>query len=224
MKAFVSWSGGKETSLACYKIMQSQDAKITYFLNMASEDGQRSRSHGVSSQLLKAQAQAAGVPIIQKRTTWENYEEKFKKAVLELKKKGVNAGIFGDIDLKEHRDWVERICRDVGIKPMLPLWQRKREEILREFIQAGFRAMVVTTAVNFLGIEWLGRQINREFIEDLKILKDIDLCGEKGEYHTFVYDGPIFKKPVELVIGKKILNNKHWFLGLEFKKDKQHIF
>ncbi len=224
MKAFVSWSGGKETLLACYKIMQRQDIKIAYFLNMASEDGRRSRSHGVSSELLKAQAQAAGIPIIQRRTTWENYEEEFKKAVLELKKKGINTGIFGDIDLEEHREWVERVCADIGIKPILPLWGRKREEILREFIQAGFRAMVVTTAVNFLSIEWLGRQVNRKFIEDLKTLKDIDLCGEKGEYHTFVYDGPIFKKPVELILGEKVLNNKHWFLELEFKKNKQHIF
>ena len=217
IKAFVSWSGGKEIALACYKIMQNQDVEIAYLLNMASEDGKYSRSHGVSSKLLKLQAGAIGIPIIQKKTTWENYEEAFKKAVLELKKKGINTGVFGDIDLQEHRDWIEKTCKSVGIKPILPLWNKKREEILKEFMQAGFKAIVVATGADFLGVEWLGRQINQKFIKDLKTMKNIDLCGEKGEYHTFVYDGPNFKKPAEFIPGEKILNNKHWFLKLKLK-------
>lgn len=213
-KAFISWSGGKETSLACYRVTQNQDIKVAYLLNMVSEDGKRSRSHGVSSALLKAQSDALGIPIIQRRTTWGSYEEVFKKAVSGLKKEGIEIGIFGDIDLQEHRDWVERVCKEIEIKPLLPLWKEDREELLQEFIRIGFKAIVVAAKADLLGKEWLGRRIDEEFIEDLKKLNDVDLCGEKGEYHTFVYDGPIFKRPVRFAVGKKVFRDKHWFLKI----------
>ncbi|MBL7130810.1 MAG: diphthine--ammonia ligase [Candidatus Omnitrophica bacterium] len=214
MRTFVSWSGGKETSLACYRVMQSEPLEIRYLLNMMSKDGKYSRSHGVNSAFLKAQSKAMGIPIVQRRTTWENYEEVFKKAVSELKKKRIAAGIFGDIDLQEHRDWVERVCKDVGIKPILPLWKEKREKLLNQFIDLGFEAIVIATAASFLGKEWLGRKVDKELVKDLKSCGNIDLCGEKGEYHTFVYDGPTFKESVEFTIGKKILKDEHWFLEL----------
>jgi uncharacterized protein (TIGR00290 family) len=181
---------------------------------MISKDGKYSRSHGISSRLLRLQAEAIGIPIIQRKTTWKTYEEEFKKSVSDFEREGLRVGVFGDIDLREHRDWVERVCKEMEIEPILPLWKGKREDLLKEFIQAGFKAIVVVTNARFLGQEWLGRQINKEFIEELKTLGNIDLCGEKGEYHTFVYDGPIFKRPVEFIAGKKILKNKHWFLEL----------
>ena len=214
MKAFVSWSGGKETSLSCYKVMQNQDVKVAYLLNMTSEDGKYSRSHGIGSDLLRAQSEAIEIPIVQRKTSWKTYEEEFKRAVSDLKKDGIEAGVFGDIDIQEHRDWVERLCREIGIKPLFPLWKEKTEELLKEFIQTGFKAIIVSTNPDLLGKEWLGREINGEFIEGLKTLGDIDLCGEKGEYHTFVYDGPIFRKPVKFIVGEKIFRDKHWFLGL----------
>jgi len=122
-KTFVSWSGGKETSLACYKAIQDESLKVKYLLNMVSEDGRRSRSHGVSAALLKAQSDAMGIPIIQRKTTWESYEEVFKEAVSKLKKEGIEIGVFGDIDLQGHRDWVERVSKEIEIKPLLPLWK-----------------------------------------------------------------------------------------------------
>lgn len=218
MEALVSWSGGKETSLACYRAMQNELLEVKYLLNMISEDGKHSRSHGLSAALLKTQAKAMGIPIVQRRTTWKSYERVFKKAVLELKTKAIDTGIFGDIDIQEHRDWVEKVCKEIAIKPILPLWKRKRERLLKEFIDAGFKAIVVSCRADLLGKEWLGRQINEDFIKDLKRAKNIDLCGEKGEYHTFVYDGPIFKKPLEFTAGKKKLKDKHWFLELKLKE------
>jgi len=214
MKAFVSWSGGKESSLSCYRIMQHQDVKIAYLLNMVSEDGKHSRSHRLNLKLLKLQAEAMGIPIVQRKTSWESYEKVFKKAVWELKTKGINAGIFGDIDLQGHRDWVEKVCKDTGIKPLLPLWQVKREKLLKKFITLGFKAIVIATQASFLGKRWLGRKIDNEFVKDLASISGIDPCGERGEYHSFVYDGPIFKKPVSFTIGKKMFKNNHWFLGL----------
>ena len=212
MKAFVSWSGGKETSLSCYKAMQSKDIKITYLLNMVSSDGKHSRSHGVNSSLLQLQAEAIGIPIVQRRTTWKTYEEEFKKATSSFKKEGITVGVFGDIDVQEHRDWVERVCKDVGMVPLLPLWKERRERLLKEFIALGFKAIIVATQAEFLGKEWLGRRIDKKFVKELKAIGNIDLCGEKGEFHTFVYDGPIFKKAVEFSFGKKRQKNGHWFL------------
>ena len=218
MKVFVSWSGGKESALAYYKAMQKEGVEPACLLNMIAEDGRSSRSHGVRTDLLQLQAEAIGIPIVQRRSTWGTYEEEFKKAVTGFKKEEIRAGVFGDIDLQEHRDWVERVCKALGIKPLLPLWKGKREKLLKEFINVGFKAVVVATQANLLGKEWLGRQINKKFIEDLKTLRNIDLCGEKGEYHTFVYDGPIFKNLVEFFTGKRLLRNKRWFLELTVRK------
>lgn len=219
IKAFVSWSGGKDASFSFHKAAQNKDVEIAYLLNMVSEDGKHSRTHGVSSELLKAQAKAIGIPIIQKRTTWETYEEEFKKAVLELKERGINTGIFGDIDFQVHRDWVERVCRERDIRPLFPLWQRARGEILGEFIDSGFEAVVVAAKSDALGSTWIGRKIDERFIKDLGGVTSVDLCGEAGEYHTFVYNGPIFKKSIEFIIGEKVLEGKNWFLKLKLEKN-----
>lgn len=115
---------------------------------MITEDGKYSRSHGIGADLLKSQAEAIGIPIIQKKTTWDTYEEEFKKTVLDL---NVDTGIFGDIDLLGHRDWVERICKEVKITPILSLWNEKREDLLNYFIDAGFKTIIITINSKHLG-------------------------------------------------------------------------
>ena len=214
MNAFVSSSGGKETVLSSYKAMRDMGVRITHILNMISEDGTKSCSHGIRSGLLRSQAEAMGIPIIQKSTTPKTYEAEFKKAVAELKKEGVVAGVFGDIDFQPHRDWVERVCDEAGVKAILPLWGREREEILEEFIGAGNKTVVVAVKSDMLGPEWLGRNLDRDFVRDLKGLDKVDLCGEAGEYHTFVISGPIFKKSIKLLKTKKIRTNTHCFLDI----------
>jgi uncharacterized protein (TIGR00290 family) len=214
VKAFVSWSGGKETLLSCFRAMKDTELEIVYLLNMVSDNGRYSRSHGISSGLMRLQAEAIGIPITQIKTSWGDYEQNFKKAVLNLKQKGIEAGIFGDIDLQEHRDWIERVCGQLEIQPVLPLWKEKREELLEELIGAGFAAIVIATRADFLGEEWLGSRINRKFVDEIKQRDDIDLCGEKGEYHTFVYDGPIFKKRINIGRTTKVKRDSHWFLDI----------
>ena len=214
MDAFVSWSGGKESSLACYRTMQSGNLRIRYLLNMISDDAKRSHSHGLKASVLRAQSEAMGTPIMQRRATWESYEGVFKKAILELRKQGITTGIFGDIDIQEHRDWVERVCKNAGIKPLLPLWKENRQKLLEEFIDAGFRATIVATKAEFLGKEWLGLEIDRVVMRKLKALGAIDLCGEKGEYHTLVTDGPIFKKKIKLLEVKKIQTGERCLLDI----------
>jgi diphthine-ammonia ligase len=215
-KAFVSWSGGKDSVLALYRAIRTVD--VPYLLNMLSEDGLNSRSHGLSAKLLKVQAIAMGKVIIQRPSTWKGYEEAFKKAVLELKGKGITAEVFGDIELQEHRDWIERVCGDLDIEPIFPLWGAEREELINEFISAGFRAIVVSTRAEILGEEWLGREIDWGFVKDMKDLGDVDLCGELGEYHTFVFDGPLFRHPVGFRLGAPRLSGQHWFLEISHEE------
>ena len=214
LKAFVCWSGGKESALSLYRAEQ-RGIKPGHLLNMLSEEGKFSRTHGIPAGMLKAQAQRIGIPLVQSPTSWEDYEKKFKKVVLRLKKEGIGVGVFGDIDLEEHKSWVECICRDMGIKPVLPLWHDDRETLLRDFIRAGFRAIVVSIRADRLNERWLGREIDEDFIQEVKALKDIDLCGEKGEYHTFVFDGPIFTGRVPFSPGNKISRDNYCFLEIK---------
>jgi uncharacterized protein (TIGR00290 family) len=216
-KAFVSWSGGKDSALACYNAIKNEKVKVAYLLNMLSENGTHSRSHHLSVALLKAQAEAMGIPIVQRQATWGGYEEEFKRALAILKEEGIQTGVFGDIDVQEHRDWVERVSSESGLTAILPLWQRSRESLMDEFITAGFKAVIVAVKLECMGSEWLGRKLDSQFAEDMKRLPQVDLCGENGEYHTFVYDGPLFKKPVVFATGEKILENKHCFLELKIK-------
>lgn len=208
MKVVSSWSGGKESCLACYKAIQD-DLDVSYLMNMAVNG----RSHGLDMKLILAQSQAIGIPLMQRIVTWDSYEEEFKKAVNELKKNGVNGMVFGDIDIQEHRGWVEKICAELGIKPFLPLWKRKRDELINEFISAGFDAIVVCVKSDILGKEWLGRIINEKFVDDLSHM-DVDLCGESGEYHTFVVDGPIFKKKIKILKSREVERNGKWLLDI----------
>ncbi|MCX5813353.1 MAG: diphthine--ammonia ligase [Proteobacteria bacterium] len=217
MKTFCSWSGGKDSALAFYEAARSGIA-ITHLLNMATENGKHSRTHGLTSELLVSQAEALNISLVQQGASWDTYENEFKKAVAGIKEGNALRGVFGDIDMIEHRNWVERVCLESGVEPMLPLWLREREELLNSFIDAGFKAIVVATDKQYLGEEWLGREINRAFMDDLKAFDRVDLCGEKGEYHTFVYDGPIFVKPVEFSIIRKVLTDSYCFLELTANK------
>ncbi|MFH1504433.1 MAG: diphthine--ammonia ligase [Candidatus Omnitrophota bacterium] len=212
-KVFCSWSGGKDCNLAFWKA-KKQGFEVSYLLNMTSEDGSRSRSHGIKAKYLKKQAQALEVPIVQPRVSWEGYETEYKKAIIGLKEQGVEAGVFGDIDFMPHWDWVNRICKECGVKAYLPLWERKREDLLNEFIKEGFETVVVAVREKFLGKEWLGRKIDEKFIEDLKKVKGVDLSGEAGEYHTFVINGPIFRQRIELGDFEKIRRDDNWILDI----------
>ena len=215
-QVFVAWSGGKDSCLASYRAAAS-GLKIRYLANMVTEDGKHSRTHGLSAQVLQAQAQAMGIPLVQRRATWNGYEGEFKKMLHTFRQEGIEGGVFGDIDFAEHREWVERVCREENITPHLPLWGENQEEILKDFINSGFKAIVVATRADMLGEEWLGRRIDLDFIKDLNELrqtKDITLCGEAGEYHTLVINGPLFQRRLEIRETRKVSRDEHWFLEI----------
>ena len=205
MKVFSSWSGGKECALATYKAI-SQGHEILYLLNFISEDGERSRSHGIKASVLALQAEAIGIPLIQVKTSWENYEENFKKVVRELQDKGIEGGVFGDMDLEEHREWVERVCSEVGIKAFLPLWGTKAEKLIEEFLKLKFKAIVVATR---LEETFLGKVLDKDLVRQISKF-DSHPCGENGEYHTFVTDGPIFRKALKVTRGERKRRDNIW--------------
>jgi len=211
LKVVVSWSGGKESSLACYKAINSLGFEVLFLLNMITKDAKRSMTHGIGTELLLAQSEAMGIPIIQRKTTWKNYEDDFKEEIENLKRFGIGGIVFGDIDIREHRDWDERVAGELGVEPVLPLWGQSRIRLLEEFINAGFEAYIVALKANLLNEKLLGRRIDESFIKELDENPNVDLCGERGEYHTFVTNGPLFKKRIKLTRGRKVLRNGCWF-------------
>jgi len=215
-EVFTSWSGGKDSCYACYLAAQS-GLKIRYLLNMISEDGKSSRSHGLAIEVLQVQSQALEIPLVQRRTTWDNYEANFKSMLCAFKAEGIKDGVFGDIDLEGHREWVERVCQQAGITPHLPLWGLSQEKILKDFIELGFEAVIVAAKADLFGEEWLGRKVDLDFLSYLSELaktKDITPCGEAGEYHTLVIDGPIFKQRIGILETNKAFRDERWFLEI----------
>jgi diphthine-ammonia ligase len=216
MQVFTSWSGGKDSCFACYKAGAS-GLKVRYLANMISEDGKRSWSHGQSAELLQVQSKALGIPLIQRWTTRENYETEFINMLRNLRQEGINGGVFGDIDFNEHRQWIERVCREAGITPHLPLWEQSQDKIMRDFIDLGFESVVVAAKADLFGEEWVGRKVDLDFLSyiyELKQTKDVTPCGEAGEYHTFVTYGPLFKQRIEILETSKVLRKGCWFLEI----------
>lgn len=213
LKVAASWSAGKESAFSLYRSL-GNGLEVCSLLNMINREAGRSMSHGLDPELIAAQAEAMEIPILQRETTWETYEEEFKSAVAELKKTGVSGVVFGDIDIEGHKEWVERVCGELGVTPILPLWGEEPQRLLNGFIDAGFEAIVVTTKAEFLGQEWLGRRVDRGFIQELLRLDTVHPCGEQGEYHTFVLDGPIFSRRVKVVESRKVLREGYWFLDI----------
>lgn len=218
MKVIASWSGGKDSCLACYQAMQ-RGYQVEYLLNFISEEYKRCCFHGIEAKLLNLQAGLIGIPIIQKEVSpdMKEYEKEFKEAVSKAKADGIRGMVFGDIYLDEHKDWVERVCKDLEIQPIEPLWGLQPEKIVEDFINLRFQAIVVSCKANLFEKEWIGRYVDKNFIKDLK-RRGICLCGENGEFHTFVIDGPIFNKKIEITKSQTILKEgfwNHWFLDIQ---------
>jgi len=213
---FASWSGGKDCCLALYRALAS-GLKVRYLANTVTEDGKRSRSHGILAEVIHAQAQAIGIPLVQRPTTRESYEAEFIKMLRAFKQEGIEGGIFGDIDFNEHRQWIDRVCQKADITPRLPLWLESQDKLINEFIDSGFEAIVVAAKADLFGEEVLGKKIDSDFIKELKELgktKPVTPCGESGEYHSLVIDGPIFKKRLEILETRKELREGRLFLDI----------
>lgn len=192
-QALVSWSGGKDSCLALWRARQS-GMTIRRLITALDETGESSRSHGVLPALIRAQADALGADMHFYETSWKNYEEKFVATLRAARAEGITHAVFGDIDLVPHREWEEKVCAQADVIASLPLWDEPRRKLVDEFLAAGFKAVVVCVNGTYLGGEFCGREFDASFLADLP--EGVDACGENGEFHTFVYDGPAFKRPV----------------------------
>ena len=209
---FASWSGGKDSCLALYRVIQA-GGKPDRLFTMLVENGDRSHSHGLDKAVLSAQAAALGVPITFRAASWEGYEAAFLNGLYEMRNTGTVAGVFGDIDLAEHLEWVKRVCASAGMAPWEPLWGTKRRRLLAEFVAAGFSATVIAIKGDVLHSGFLGRKLDMALVEEFEAL-GIDASGELGEYHTVVTDGPIFSAPIDLEHRKAVFRDGYWFLDV----------
>jgi diphthine-ammonia ligase len=208
-KFFCSWSGGKDSALALRRAILA-GGKPAGLVTMLNEGGRVSRSHGLPRSLLTAQAERMGIPIRFRSAAWESYEGEFLEALRAFRAEGIDAGVFGDIDLADHRDWCRRVCADAGLEALHPLWKRPRRELLEEFIAAGFRATIVVVHADRLGREWIGRPIDLDTVAALE-KTGVDPSGEAGEYHTVVTGGPGFRDTISLPAPAPILHAGYWF-------------
>mgnify|MGYP003675908648 CR=1 FL=1 len=206
-KALFNWSGGKDSSLALYKLQQSQEFEIACLLTSISQKYQRISMHGVRSELLEMQAKNIGIPLVKMEIpdmpSMEVYEKTMRETLSELKREGITASIFGDIFLEDLRTYRETKLAELDLKGIFPLWKQPTKNLIREFLDLGFKT--ITTCVNekFLDKSFVGRVIDEDFLKDLP--SDVDPCGENGEFHTFVYDGPIFSESITFEVGEKVL-------------------
>jgi uncharacterized protein (TIGR00290 family) len=158
------------------------------------------------------QGEAIGIPVFQQETTHGNYEQDFKAAIRTLLPEGIKGMVFGDIYNDEHLAWVERVCADMGIEAVEPLWGQSTDDVIDQFLDAGFESVIVAADAKLIDEEWLGKKVDRDFINYLKS-KNIDPCGESGEYHTVVVNGPLFKRKIEITEEQTIRRGDHWFLN-----------
>lgn len=200
-KPFVaSWSGGKDSAMAYYRAVQS-GMTPKRLLTMFQEDEEASKSHALPREVVQAQADRLGVPLMIRGAGWDDYERKFIDAMDECRLQGITHGVFGDIDLEGHLEWVQKTCAKSSIVPIHPLWQEPRRSILEELLEVGFEAVIVVVNTAMMPGHYIGRTFTKELMDELEGL-GIDSCGENGEFHTIVVDGPIFSSRIPVTFGE----------------------
>lgn len=214
-QSVVSFSGGKDSSLALYHAMQT--GTVIGLIVMLEEQGQRSRSHAMPLEIIQAQADAVGLPVYMTSSSWADYETKFIALLNQAKQHGAEVLVTGDLDMPEHGCWHDRVTQQVGLKLGMPLWLRPHREVVEEFINLGFRSILVTVNLKLgMQVEDLGKILTLEYIQELED-RGIDPCGEGGEFHTTVIDGPIFNKAIPVRHGDIVYHEEYAFLPLELE-------
>lgn len=208
-KAYFNWSSGKDSALALYKILQNKEYQLDSLLTNVNQEFSRVSMHGLHESLLDAQAKSIGLPLnklyFPAEVTMEVYNQKMKEMLLGYKSKGCNYAVFGDIFLEDLKAFRDTKLGEVDVEGVYPLWKQDTKVLLQEFLDLGFKAITVCVNAKLLGEEFVGRVIDQEFINELP--SNVDVCGENGEFHTFVFDGPIFNEPVNFKIGQKTLRS-----------------
>lgn len=203
-KAVFNWSGGKDSTLALHYILQQNEFEISYLLTTLNESFNRIAMHGVREELLLAQVESLKLKLLQVRLpempSMEVYERIMGNQLCKLKEEGISHVVFGDIFLEDLKVYRESQVSQLGLSTVFPLWKGDSLELVRDFIELGYKTIVVGAEDGLQ--EFCGRVIDHQFLDDLP--NYVDPCGENGEFHTFVFDGPIFEKPIDFTIGEKL--------------------
>lgn len=203
IQAYMNWSGGKDSALCLYKALQDDNYSITQLLTSVNATHNRVSMHGVSRQLLVKQSEAIGLPLntieLPEQPAMPDYEKAMLAKVQQLKYYGCTHALFGDIFLEDLRAYREQQLQQQGIQCIFPLWRKNTTELLKEFIQLGFKSMIVCVNEQYLDKSFCGRVIDDSFLTDLPA--NVDPCGENGEFHSFVFEAPLFKQPISIVKG-----------------------
>lgn len=216
-KKFVMvYSCGKDSTLALYRMIEKGYKVACLMITIREED---SWFHGVPKGLMREVEKSLEIPIVYCKCSMENYEDDFVKGLKIAKEKyGADLCAFGDIDLEEHKAWDLEMCKRAELKGVLPLWQESREKITMEFIDLGFKGVIKKVNLNNMGSEFLGKVLSKEVIREIEKTGS-DICGENGEYHTFVFDGPIFNKGIKYEVIEKNNNSNYGNLIIKEKEE-----
>lgn len=224
LKTYFNWSSGKDSALALHYLLQDKNYSIDCLLTSVSSEFDRVSMHGLRRELLQQQTEAIGIPakIIQlpPQPTNAEYEALMKETVSGLLAEGYECTAFGDIFLEDLKAYREKQLEPYDIKSVFPLWKKDTKELLIKFLDLGFKAITVCVDGSKLDSSFVGRLVDHDFINDLP--EDIDICGENGEFHTFCFDGPYFKEPVQFTKGEIVMReyntngfkSQFWFCDL----------
>lgn len=204
-KVIFCWSGGKDSALALYHVLKSNEYDVIALLTTVNQTYKRISMHGVREELLEQQASSIGIPLIKMYVSEGSnleYEREMEKLLLRYKTQGVEAVVFGDIFLEDLRVYREHNLSKVGLKALFPLWKRDTKELIEEFFRLNFKTVVCCVNDAFLDNNSVGVELDRAFKNTLP--ENVDVCGENGEFHTFCYEGPLFKKRIDFLIGEKV--------------------
>lgn len=202
----MNWSGGKDSALALYKILDEGAFDVKYLLTSVNSHWQRISMHGVRRELLHLQAEAIGIELIEillpEMPSMEVYENELNRTLDFLIENGITHSIFGDIFLQDLREYREKQLHSKNLKGVFPLWQIQTPDLINEFIELEFKAVTVCVDAAKLDENFCGRLIDKSFVADLP--EGVDVCGENGEFHSFVYEAPFFRQTVEIMLGETV--------------------
>ena len=219
-KVVFSWSGGKDSALALYELQKSDRYEVVALLTTLAAEYRRVSHHGVREQLLEMQAEALRLPLDKlylpcgpsDACTFEQYEALMGRTMAKYRQAGVMLAAHGDVFLEDLRKYREGNLAKLGMKALFPIWRRDTSELIRAFIELGFKAYVSCVEGEKLSAAFAGRAVDARLIRDLP--DGIDPCGENGEFHSFVYDGPIFRRPLKIRVGEVVLRDGRYYADL----------
>jgi uncharacterized protein (TIGR00290 family) len=197
MRCGLFWSGGKDSLLALDRAQQG-GLEVSHLVNIYEGSSGRVRFHGVRKESIASQARALGLELLQKNTHPDTFEQAFRRAMLELKQLGVGGIVFGNIHLAEIRAWYEQRTAEMGYRHIEPLWGEPPSALIREFVRRGHRARIVSVYLTCGRKEWIGKEFSEDLILELERTENTDVCGERGEYHSFAFGGPLFQTALTL--------------------------